>query len=161
MPSPSQLGHLHTNNKVLKNLRDSVLIITSNYPWNHTIGLLQRMYQPYFGFTIFCGSWFPDKYSNGYIAAVKSLALFEVTYKDDPTVQAVWRQFKKGLRKKNERRDASDVLIDRDGWSVADLFCDSVVKTFTDKLLTLKFNGSKENNAEWYPELKQKTSSYK
>ncbi|RCN48278.1 hypothetical protein ANCCAN_05693 [Ancylostoma caninum] len=64
MPSSSQLANLHANNEVLKNLSESVLIITNNYPWNHTIGLLQRMYQPYFGFTIFCGTWFPDKYSN-------------------------------------------------------------------------------------------------
>ncbi|RCN48275.1 hypothetical protein ANCCAN_05690 [Ancylostoma caninum] len=163
MPSPSQLANLHANNEVLKNLSDSALIITNNYPWNHTIGLLQRMYQPYFGFTIFCGTWFPDEYSNehfppmispfnyinlskeemhegyfayyclakvkdmrlghvkGYVAAVKSLALFEETYKYDPSVQTVWRHFKEGLRKKNETRNASDVLLDRDGWSISDL----------------------------------------
>ncbi|EYC01541.1 hypothetical protein Y032_0106g3748 [Ancylostoma ceylanicum] len=204
-PSPSQLATLHTNNNVLRNLSDSVLIVTSNYPWNYTIGLIQRMYQPYFGLTIFCGTWFPDKYNDehfpsiirpfnyinlteeemqvgyyayyclakvkemklgrvkgyfvmaddttfnfwngvnpelvmhpsgdtfhhsgvwwnrpsGFTAAVKTLELFEQTYKDDPSVQAIWRQYKKGLRKKNERRNASHVLIDRDGWSVADLY---------------------------------------
>ncbi|EYC01543.1 hypothetical protein Y032_0106g3749 [Ancylostoma ceylanicum] len=66
MPSPSQLATLHTNSNVLRTLSDSVLIVTSNYPWNYTIGLIQRMYQPYFGLTIFCGTWFPDKYSEGY-----------------------------------------------------------------------------------------------
>ncbi|EYC01539.1 hypothetical protein Y032_0106g3748 [Ancylostoma ceylanicum] len=59
---------------------------------------------------------------SGFTAAVKTLELFEQTYKDDPSVQAIWRQYKKGLRKKNERRNASHVLIDRDGWSVADLY---------------------------------------
>ncbi|RCN49766.1 hypothetical protein ANCCAN_04223 [Ancylostoma caninum] len=62
--SPSQLATSHTNNLVLANLRKSVLVITGNYPWDRTIGLLQRMYQPYFGLTIFCGSWFPDQYDD-------------------------------------------------------------------------------------------------
>ncbi|KAK6753882.1 hypothetical protein RB195_013085 [Necator americanus] len=64
-PSPSKLTLLHANNVVLRNLRKSVLVITNNYPWNHTIGLLQRLYQPFFALTIFCGSWFPEKYHNG------------------------------------------------------------------------------------------------
>ncbi|EPB71892.1 hypothetical protein ANCCEY_09017 [Ancylostoma ceylanicum] len=40
------------------------LIITYNYPMNQTIGVLQRMYQPYFGVTIFCGPWYPEKYDD-------------------------------------------------------------------------------------------------
>ncbi|EYC01552.1 hypothetical protein Y032_0106g3753 [Ancylostoma ceylanicum] len=64
LPSPPQLATSHAKNQVLVNLQKSVLVITGNYPWNRTIGLLQRMYQPYFGLTIFCGSWFPEKYDD-------------------------------------------------------------------------------------------------
>ncbi|EPB71898.1 hypothetical protein ANCCEY_09023 [Ancylostoma ceylanicum] len=43
---------------------NEALIITYNYPMNQTIGVLQRMYQPYFGVTIFCGPWYPEKYDD-------------------------------------------------------------------------------------------------
>ncbi|KAK6060917.1 hypothetical protein COOONC_01419, partial [Cooperia oncophora] len=41
-----------------------VLVITCNYPLNRTIGLLQRLYQPYFALTIFCGTWLPHLYDD-------------------------------------------------------------------------------------------------
>ncbi|KIH59631.1 hypothetical protein ANCDUO_10128 [Ancylostoma duodenale] len=69
MPSPRQLAKSHAEKRVLTNLEKSVgrlvLVITSNYPWHRTIGVLQRMYQPFFGLTIFCGPWFPEKYDDG------------------------------------------------------------------------------------------------
>ncbi|KHJ97957.1 hypothetical protein OESDEN_02062 [Oesophagostomum dentatum] len=42
----------------------TVLIITCNFPLNGTVGILQRMYQPYFGQTIFCGPWLPEEYDD-------------------------------------------------------------------------------------------------
>ncbi|KAL6737603.1 hypothetical protein Aduo_011230 [Ancylostoma duodenale] len=44
MPSPKQLAESHAKNGVLSNLEKSVLVITSNYPWNRTVGVLQRIY---------------------------------------------------------------------------------------------------------------------
>uniref|UniRef100_A0A1I7V428 DUF5672 domain-containing protein n=1 Tax=Caenorhabditis tropicalis TaxID=1561998 RepID=A0A1I7V428_9PELO len=38
-----------------------VLIVANNYPWKYGIGLIQRLYQPYFASIIFCGSWYPDQ----------------------------------------------------------------------------------------------------
>ncbi|KAL6737604.1 hypothetical protein Aduo_011231 [Ancylostoma duodenale] len=64
MLSPRQLAKSHAKNGVLMNLEKSVLVITSNYPWNRTIGVLQKMYQPFFGLTIFCGPWFPETYDD-------------------------------------------------------------------------------------------------
>lgn len=32
------------------------------------IGLLQRLYQPYFGMTIFCGTWNPRRYKDNGIS---------------------------------------------------------------------------------------------
>ncbi|ETN70756.1 hypothetical protein NECAME_14558 [Necator americanus] len=62
LPSPEQLNDAHTNHTVLTDLENTVLVVTYNYPMNGTIGLIQRLYQPYFGVTIFCGSWFPKEY---------------------------------------------------------------------------------------------------
>ncbi|EPB78425.1 hypothetical protein ANCCEY_02491 [Ancylostoma ceylanicum] len=64
LPNSSQLSTFHANNDVLADLTETVLVVTSNYPWNKTIGLLQRLYQPYFGVTIFCGPWFPEDYDD-------------------------------------------------------------------------------------------------
>ncbi|KAL6728498.1 hypothetical protein Aduo_010268 [Ancylostoma duodenale] len=64
LPSARQLRVVHDNNDILKNLKNTALIITYNHPINLTVGVLQRMYQPYFGVTIFCGSWYPEDYGN-------------------------------------------------------------------------------------------------
>ncbi|EPB72529.1 hypothetical protein ANCCEY_08390 [Ancylostoma ceylanicum] len=56
MPSHS-IHDAHRNRPALSEKLDTVLIITNNYPWKMGIGLLQRIYQPYFGMTIFCGTW--------------------------------------------------------------------------------------------------------
>ncbi|EYC02158.1 hypothetical protein Y032_0101g3339 [Ancylostoma ceylanicum] len=77
LPSPRQLTVAHNKDDVLTDLENTVgilssnfvyfvqaLIITYNYPMNQTIGVLQRMYQPYFGVTIFCGPWYPEKYDD-------------------------------------------------------------------------------------------------
>lgn len=34
-----------------------VLIIIDNHPRLSGLGLLQRLYQPYFGIVLFCGTW--------------------------------------------------------------------------------------------------------
>uniref|UniRef100_A0A1I7V430 Glycosyltransferase n=1 Tax=Caenorhabditis tropicalis TaxID=1561998 RepID=A0A1I7V430_9PELO len=39
----------------------TVLIVVNNYPWEYGVGLIQRLYQPYFASIIFCGSWYPDQ----------------------------------------------------------------------------------------------------
>ncbi|KHJ88413.1 hypothetical protein OESDEN_11795 [Oesophagostomum dentatum] len=41
-----------------------VLIIIDNHQRKSGFGLLQRLYQPYFGLTIFCGTWKPDEYKD-------------------------------------------------------------------------------------------------
>ncbi|EYC02162.1 hypothetical protein Y032_0101g3341 [Ancylostoma ceylanicum] len=64
LPSPRQLTVAHNKDDVLTDLENTALIITYNYPINQTIGVLQRMYQPYFGVTIFCGPWYPEKYDD-------------------------------------------------------------------------------------------------
>ncbi|EYC30953.1 hypothetical protein Y032_0004g1870 [Ancylostoma ceylanicum] len=208
MPSPRQLAKSHAENRVLTDLEKSVLVITSNYPWNRTIGVLQRMYQPFFGLTIFCGPWFPEKYDdgagefpkmlhpfnyihltptemnkgyaayyclakvkelrltnvlgyyvmaddatfnfwngikphrvmhpsgnlhhkadgwwnrpNGMEAALAARELFEQKYKFDPSVQAIWQQFERGLKLNNETTgNVSHVLTTADGWCVSDLY---------------------------------------
>ena len=38
-----------------------VLIAVNNYPWKYGVGLIQRLYQPYFAAVIFCGSWYSDE----------------------------------------------------------------------------------------------------
>uniref|UniRef100_A0A1I7T7F0 DUF5672 domain-containing protein n=1 Tax=Caenorhabditis tropicalis TaxID=1561998 RepID=A0A1I7T7F0_9PELO len=38
-----------------------VLIAVNNFPWKYGIGLIQRLYQPYFASIIFCGSWYPNQ----------------------------------------------------------------------------------------------------
>ncbi|KIH56418.1 hypothetical protein ANCDUO_13401, partial [Ancylostoma duodenale] len=73
LPSPRQLSVAHEKDDVLADLKNTLrsspmfvqaLIITYNYPMNQTIGVLQRMYQPYFGVTIFCGPWYPEEYDD-------------------------------------------------------------------------------------------------
>ncbi|KAL6728497.1 hypothetical protein Aduo_010267 [Ancylostoma duodenale] len=64
LPSPRRLSVAHEKDGVLADLKNTALIITYNYPMNQTIGVLQRMYQPYFGVTIFCGPWYPEEYDD-------------------------------------------------------------------------------------------------
>ena len=33
----------------------------NNFAWKYGIGLIQRLYQPYFASVIFCGSFYPEK----------------------------------------------------------------------------------------------------
>ncbi|CCD66877.2 uncharacterized protein CELE_F02C9.2 [Caenorhabditis elegans] len=63
-PSPKQLASLHEKSYVLKKHMDSVLIVVNNYPWKYGMGLIQRLYQPYFATVIFCGSWYPAEFSD-------------------------------------------------------------------------------------------------
>ncbi|WKX98959.1 hypothetical protein Q1695_014101 [Nippostrongylus brasiliensis] len=49
----------------LSGLKDKALVITNNFPLNGTSGLLQRLYQPYFGLTVFCGPSHPDSDDKG------------------------------------------------------------------------------------------------
>ncbi|CCD70109.1 Exostosin domain-containing protein [Caenorhabditis elegans] len=61
--SPEQLAREHDNSYVFKKDLNSVLIVVNNYPWKYGMGLLQRLYQPYFATTIFCGSWYPENFT--------------------------------------------------------------------------------------------------
>lgn len=45
-------------------LKFQVLIVVNNYPWKYGMGLIQRLYQPYFATVIFCGSWYPAEFSD-------------------------------------------------------------------------------------------------
>ncbi|EYB94035.1 hypothetical protein Y032_0176g542 [Ancylostoma ceylanicum] len=61
-PSPSQLAHSHASDPILRNNEDTALVIINNYQRKRGMGLLQRLYQPYFGMTIFCGTWEPREH---------------------------------------------------------------------------------------------------
>ncbi|EGT36658.1 hypothetical protein CAEBREN_29663 [Caenorhabditis brenneri] len=63
-PSPEQLQEQHDNSYVLRKNLNSVLVVVNNYPWKYGIGLIQRLYQPYFASVIFCGSFYPDQLIN-------------------------------------------------------------------------------------------------
>ncbi|CAL2042607.1 unnamed protein product [Caenorhabditis brenneri] len=63
-PSPEQLKREHDNTYVLQKDLNSVLILVNNFPWKYGMGLLQRLYQPYFATVIFCGSWYPENITN-------------------------------------------------------------------------------------------------
>ncbi|CAL2037410.1 unnamed protein product [Caenorhabditis brenneri] len=60
-PSPEQLQEQHDSSYVLQKNSKSVLVVVNNYPWKYGIGLIQRLYQPYFASVIFCGSYYPDQ----------------------------------------------------------------------------------------------------
>ncbi|CAI2347398.1 unnamed protein product [Caenorhabditis sp. 36 PRJEB53466] len=64
-PSPEQLAEEHDNEYVLQRDKNTVLIVANNYPWKWGIGVIQRLYQPYFASVIFCGSWYPENISSG------------------------------------------------------------------------------------------------
>lgn len=57
MISPPALANIHKNNVALRNNLNNVLIIIDNHPRLSGLGLLQRLYQPYFGIVLFCGTW--------------------------------------------------------------------------------------------------------
>ncbi|EGT42494.1 hypothetical protein CAEBREN_29347 [Caenorhabditis brenneri] len=61
LPSSEQLEREHSESYVLEKDLKSVLIVVNNFPWKYGIGLIQRLYQPYFATVIFCGSWYPDQ----------------------------------------------------------------------------------------------------
>ncbi|EGT42571.1 hypothetical protein CAEBREN_32781 [Caenorhabditis brenneri] len=63
-PSPEQLEEQHADTYVLQKDLNSVLILVNNYPWKYGMGLLQRLYQPYFAAVIFCGPWYPEQFQN-------------------------------------------------------------------------------------------------
>ncbi|EFO86066.1 hypothetical protein CRE_02033 [Caenorhabditis remanei] len=77
-PSAKQLSEKHEESYVLQQDKNSVcslnssifkpkysiikvLIAVNNYPWKYGVGLIQRLYQPYFAAVIFCGSWYSDE----------------------------------------------------------------------------------------------------
>ncbi|KAK6048849.1 hypothetical protein COOONC_13646 [Cooperia oncophora] len=62
LPSPEELAVVRQREDVWDELTTVALIITSNFPWKSIIGLLQRLYQPYFKVTVFCGTFYPDLY---------------------------------------------------------------------------------------------------
>ncbi|CAJ0597222.1 unnamed protein product [Cylicocyclus nassatus] len=62
LPSPIELAKLHKKEDIWEELANTALIITNNFPWQSSIGLLQRMYQPYFKTTVFCGTFYPALY---------------------------------------------------------------------------------------------------
>ncbi|CAI2347408.1 unnamed protein product [Caenorhabditis sp. 36 PRJEB53466] len=64
-PSPAQLAEEHDKEYVLQRDKNTVLIVANNYPWKWGIGVIQRLYQPYFASVIFCGSWYPENISSG------------------------------------------------------------------------------------------------
>ncbi|KAK6746234.1 hypothetical protein RB195_012383 [Necator americanus] len=61
-PTPSQLALMHRKDSVLTSNMDTVLVVINNHQRKTGMGLLQRLYQPYFGITIFCGTWNPYEY---------------------------------------------------------------------------------------------------
>ncbi|CAB3403025.1 unnamed protein product [Caenorhabditis bovis] len=63
LPSPKQLARQHSNHSILNTHLNNVLIVVNNFEWKFSIGLIQRIYSPYFATTIFCGSYYPTNYS--------------------------------------------------------------------------------------------------
>ncbi|CAJ0596577.1 unnamed protein product [Cylicocyclus nassatus] len=61
-PSPSVIALSHSNNAALLTISNTVLVIINNYQRRSGVGLLQRLYQPYFALTLFCGTWHSDEY---------------------------------------------------------------------------------------------------
>ncbi|RCN39875.1 hypothetical protein ANCCAN_14185 [Ancylostoma caninum] len=57
-----ELAPTNANNSVHHTHLNKVLVIINNHPRKKGIGMLQRLYQPYFGMTIFCGSYSPMEY---------------------------------------------------------------------------------------------------
>ncbi|EPB71132.1 hypothetical protein ANCCEY_09767 [Ancylostoma ceylanicum] len=61
-PNQEELPLANANNSAQRTHVDKVLVIINNHPRKKGIGMLQRLYQPYFGMTIFCGSYSPMEY---------------------------------------------------------------------------------------------------
>ncbi|PAV80864.1 hypothetical protein WR25_07398 [Diploscapter pachys] len=61
--SPKTLAKMHANMPQLNKLQDIALIVVCNRPMDlrHGYSIIQRLYTPYFGTVIFCGSWYPNK----------------------------------------------------------------------------------------------------
>ncbi|KIH54442.1 hypothetical protein ANCDUO_15412 [Ancylostoma duodenale] len=57
-----ELAHANANSSAKRTHFNKVLVIINNHPRKKGIGMLQRLYQPYFGMTIFCGSYSPMEY---------------------------------------------------------------------------------------------------
>ncbi|CCD68162.3 Nucleotide-diphospho-sugar transferase domain-containing protein [Caenorhabditis elegans] len=64
LSSPKQVHDQHRTSYVLQKHMNSVLIVVNNYPWKYGMGLIQRLYQPYFAMVIFCGPWYPAQFSD-------------------------------------------------------------------------------------------------
>ncbi|XGW06871.1 hypothetical protein V3C99_016858, partial [Haemonchus contortus] len=60
LPSPEEVAKIRRKADVWGELSSRALLITNNFPWKSTIGLLQRLYQPHFKVTIFCGTFYPE-----------------------------------------------------------------------------------------------------
>ncbi|CAB3398151.1 unnamed protein product [Caenorhabditis bovis] len=61
-PTASELAERHKNDPILSKHSRNALIVVSNFDWRWDIGLIQRLYQPYFATTIFCGPFYPNVY---------------------------------------------------------------------------------------------------
>ncbi|CAL2037312.1 unnamed protein product [Caenorhabditis brenneri] len=73
--SPEQLKKKHYESYVLQKDLNSVLIVVNNFAWKYGIGLIQRLYQPYFASVIFCGSFYPEKLEeqDNYTSTIKPI----------------------------------------------------------------------------------------
>ncbi|CAJ0606790.1 unnamed protein product [Cylicocyclus nassatus] len=72
---------LHFTGKRIAFYPIEVLIVVDNYQRKKGIGLLQRLYQPYFGMTIFCGSYNQLEYSDGGYFLTGDDAIFNFWHK--------------------------------------------------------------------------------
>ncbi|WKX97015.1 hypothetical protein Q1695_013010 [Nippostrongylus brasiliensis] len=62
--SATRLMEMHRKQPALEAILDTVLVVFHNHPRLKGMGLLQQLYQPYFGITIFCGTWYPQIYDD-------------------------------------------------------------------------------------------------
>ncbi|RCN40101.1 hypothetical protein ANCCAN_13983 [Ancylostoma caninum] len=77
--SARRLAVLHSSSEPLAGKQRTVLVIISNHPWRTGIGLLQRIHQPFFGLTIFCGTYNKRRYDErGYPPKMDPLNFIEV-----------------------------------------------------------------------------------
>lgn len=60
-----------------------VLVFISNQNWRpHTVGLLQRMYSPFFKATIFCGTWTDPLLDPGLLPPIEPLNFVNITLEE-------------------------------------------------------------------------------
>ncbi|CAD6197337.1 unnamed protein product [Caenorhabditis auriculariae] len=57
LPEAQKIAENHQNSFVQNMNLDTVLIVTNNFPFAKEVGLIQRLYGPYFGMIIFCGTF--------------------------------------------------------------------------------------------------------